>query len=301
MLCRNLIEAIGHTPIVHITRFDSQGNLFAKLEMLNPGSSAKDRAAAAMLRDAVHRGKLLPGGIVVEPTSGNTGVGLAWLCAILGYRLILTMPETMSVERRRILAAYGAQIVLTPGAQGMAGAIEEAKRIVSHTGAFMPQQFENQANPRAHELTTGPEILSDMDGRIGALVCAVGTGGTLTGVARAIKAQCPDAMIVAVEPDTSAVLSGGKPGAHKIQGIGAGFIPEALDVSLIDRVMPVSAKDAYAAARTLARTEGILCGISSGAALAAAKALGVARTVVVLPDTGERYLSTDLFDQEDPA
>lgn len=301
MLCRNLIEAIGHTPIVHITRFDPQGNLFAKLEMLNPGSSAKDRAAAAMLRDAVHRGKLLPGGIVVEPTSGNTGVGLAWLCAILGYRLILTMPETMSVERRRILAAYGAQIVLTPGAQGMAGAIEEAKRIVSHTGAFMPQQFENQANPRAHELTTGPEILSDMDGRIGALVCAVGTGGTLTGVARAIKAQCPDAMIVAVEPDTSAVLSGGKPGAHKIQGIGAGFIPEALDVSLIDRVMPVSAKDAYAAARTLARTEGILCGISSGAALAAAKALGVARTVVVLPDTGERYLSTDLFDQEDPA
>jgi cysteine synthase A len=203
--------------IVHITRFDPQGNLFAKLEMLNPGSSAKDRAAAAMLRDAVHRGKLLPGGSVVEPTSGNTGVGLAWLCAILGYRLILTMPETMSVERRRILAAYGAQIVLTPGAQGMAGAIEEAKRIVSHTGAFMPQQFENQANPRAHELTTGPEILSDMDGRIGALVCAVGTGGTLTGVARAIKAQCPDAMIVAVEPDTSAVLSGGKPGAHKIR------------------------------------------------------------------------------------
>lgn len=296
MLYESLTQAIGNTPLVHFTKFDPSGNLYAKLEMMNPGSSAKDRAALFMLESAVREGRLASGGIVVEPTSGNTGVGLAWLCAIYGYKLILTMPETMSLERRKILAAYGAKIVLTPGERGMAGAIEEASRIVRETGAFMPQQFENAANPAAHENTTGPEIVRDMAGEIGALICTVGTGGTITGVARAVKKACPNAKIIAVEPDASAVLSGGKAGPHKIQGIGAGFIPAALDVRLIDRVMTVSWQDAYDCARRAAKSEGVLCGISSGAALYAAKKAGIARSVVVLPDSGERYLSTDLFE-----
>lgn len=295
MLYQNLIDVIGNTPMIHITRFDESGRLYAKLESFNPGSSAKDRPALYMLEQAQQSGLLQKGGMVVEPTSGNTGVGLAWLCGILGYRLTLTMPDTMSVERRRILAAYGANIVLTPGVLGMAGAIEEANRIVAQTGAFMPGQFDNQANPLAHQCTTGPEILKDMDGDIGAVVCGVGSGGTITGIARAVKPVCPHCVIVAVEPDTSSVLSGGKAGPHKLQGIGAGFIPKALDVSLLDRVETVSAQEAYRAAREITQKEGILSGISAGAALAAARRLEIRRTVVVLPDTGERYLSTDLF------
>lgn len=292
----SLIDTIGRTPVIHITRFDPTGRLFAKTEGRNPGGSAKDRPALYMIRDAMARGVLREGGAMVEPTSGNTGVGLAWIAAVMGLKLVLTMPETMSVERRKLLAMYGAQIVLTPGAEGMAGAIRRAEEIAAQTGAFMPMQFENPANPLAHEHTTAREILEDMDGSVGAIVAGVGTGGTLTGIARAVKRECPSAIAIAVEPDASAVLSGGKAGPHKLQGIGAGFVPGALDVSLIDRVVTVGAEDAFAQARRVARTEGILCGISSGAALQAALQAGVERTVVILPDTGERYLSTELCD-----
>ncbi len=302
-IAASAIDLIGNTPMVELSRL-ARGmpvRILAKLEMMNPLGSVKDRIAWAMIRDAEERGLLRPGGVVVEPTSGNTGIGLAFVCAIRGYRLILTMPETMSRERRRILRALGAELVLTPGDKGMRGAVEEAERIAQELGAFMPQQFENPANPRVHEETTAEEIWRDTEGKVDFFVAGVGTGGTITGVGRVLKRKKREVKIVAVEPAASPVLSGGEPGPHKIQGIGAGFIPKVLDRSVIDEVIAVSDEEAMGAARRLARTEGILAGISSGAALAAA--LQVARRteaagktlVVVLPDTGERYLSTELF------
>ncbi len=275
--------------------------ILGKLEMKNPLGSVKDRIAWAMIRDAEERGLLKPGMTVVEPTSGNTGIGLAFVCAVRGYRLILTMPETMSEERRKILRALGAELVLTPGDKGMRGAVEEAKRIARELDAFMPQQFENPANPRVHEATTAEEIWRDTAGEVDIFVAGVGTGGTITGVGRVLKRRKPEVRIVAVEPAASPVLSGGEPGPHKIQGIGAGFVPKVLDRSVIDEVVTVEEEEAMETSRRLAREEGILAGISSGAALAAA--LRVARRpeserktlVVVLPDTGERYLSTGLF------
>ncbi|HBA61631.1 MAG TPA: cysteine synthase A [Elusimicrobia bacterium] len=296
---------VGRTPLVKINRLaaGSRALLLAKLEFFNPSSSVKDRAALGMLRDAEDRGLLKPGATVVEPTSGNTGIGLAWLCAIKNYKLILTMPETMSVERRRILKAFGAELVLTPGPAGMAGAVAKAEEILAATpGAFMPRQFSNPANPAIHEQTTAEEIWADTDGSIDVLVAGVGTGGTITGVARALKKRRPGVKIVAVEPAASPLLSGGAAGPHKIQGIGANFIPEVLDKKLLDLVVQVEDAKAGAMARSLMLEEGIMAGISSGAAMRAAVDLAVLpeyadkTIVVVLPDTGERYLSTWLFE-----
>jgi len=300
---------IGRTPLVRINSLaaGSKALLLAKLEFFNPSSSVKDRAAYGMLKDAEDRGLLKPGALVVEPTSGNTGIGLAWLCAIRGYRLVLTMPDTMSVERRRILHGFGAKMVLTPGAAGMAGAVARAEEIVAATpGAFMPRQFSNPANPAIHEATTAAEIWADTEGKVDLLVAGVGTGGTLTGVARGLKKLNPGVKIMAVEPAASPLLSGGKAGPHRIQGIGANFIPEVLDRGLIDEVVKVSDEEAGVMARRLMREEGIFAGISSGAAMRAAAEAAArpgleGRTiVVVLPDTGERYLSTWLFEDLPP-
>ena len=297
-----LTDLVGHTPLLALERFAPGAKVLAKLECFNPLSSAKDRAALSMIDDAEARGLLSPGGTIVEPTSGNTGVGLAYIGAIRGYRVVLTMPETMSAERRNLLSALGAELVLTPGAQGMNGAIARAKELLEATpGAWMPDQFNNPANAKAHYETTGPELWRDTDGTIGVLVAGVGSGGTLTGAGRYLKEQNPHVKVVAVEPAASPVLSGGQPGAHKIQGIGAGFVPGVLDWAVVDEIVTVSDADAYAAARRLVETEGVLTGISSGAAAHAAAALAArpeyaGRTIVaVLPDTGERYLSTDLF------
>ena len=300
----SIMETIGGTPLVDISGLSAgSARVLAKVESFNPGGSAKDRVGAAMVEAAEKAGALAPGGVIIEPTSGNTGIGLAIAAAVKGYRLILTMPETMSVERRKLAQAYGAEIVLTDGAAGMAGAIAKAEELHrSIPGSIIPQQFSNPANPAAHYASTGPEIWRDTDGNADAFVCGVGTGGTLTGVGRFLKEKNPSVHLVAVEPDTSAVLSGGSAGPHKLQGIGAGFVPEVLDRALIDEVMPVTSEAAGAAARKIAAKAGILIGISGGAALHAA--LEVAgrpefsgRTVVVLlPDTGERYLSTWLFD-----
>ncbi len=279
--------------------------ILAKLEMKNPLGSVKDRIAWAMIRDAEERGLLKPGALVVEPTSGNTGIGLAFVCAIRGYRLILVMPETMSIERRKILRALGAEILLTPGSEGMRGAVARAQDLVQRLGAFMPSQFENPANPRIHELTTGEEIWRDTEGQVDIFVAGVGTGGTITGVGRLLKRRKPTVQVIAVEPAESPVLSGGQPGRHRIQGIGAGFVPAVLDRSVIDEILTVSEKEAQETARKLAREEGIFAGISSGAAAAAAlrvaaRPQNAGKTlVVILPDTGERYLSTDLFDGEE--
>ena len=300
---------IGRTPLVRINSLaaGSKALLLAKLEFFNPSSSVKDRAAYGMLKDAEDRGLLKPGALVVEPTSGNTGIGLAWLCAIRGYRLVLTMPDTMSVERRRILHGFGAKMVLTPGAAGMAGAVARAEEIVAATpGAFMPRQFSNPANPAIHEATTAAEIWADTEGKVDLLVAGVGTGGTLTGVARGLKKLNPGVKVIAVEPAASPLLSGGKAGPHRIQGIGANFIPEVLDRGLIDEVVKVSDEEAGVMARRLMREEGIFAGISSGAAMRAAAEAAArpgleGRTiVVVLPDTGERYLSTWLFEDLPP-
>lgn len=296
---------IGRTPLVKINRLaGGSALLLAKLEFFNPSSSVKDRAAWGMLKDAEERGLLKPGGTVVEPTSGNTGIGLAWLCAIRGYKLILTMPETMSVERRKLMQAFGAQLVLTPGPAGMAGTVAKAEELLAATpGAFMPRQFSNPANPAIHQATTAEEIWADTDGKIDIFVAGVGTGGTVTGVARALKARRPGLKIVAAEPAASPLLSGGKAAPHKIQGIGANFIPENVDRSLLDEVVKVEEAAAGAMARRLMKEEGILAGISSGAAMQAAVEIAqrpesAGKTiVVVLPDTGERYLSTWLFDQ----
>ena len=295
-------DLIGSTPLVDLSALaGGTARVLGKLEAANPGGSAKDRVARAMVDDAERAGRLSPGGTIIEPTSGNTGVGLAMVAAARGYRLVLTMPDTMSVERRALAAAYGAQIELTPGAEGMAGAVARAEEIAATTpNAIVAGQFENPANPRAHYETTGPEIWADSDGAVGAVVAGVGTGGTISGTARYLKEQNPGVLAFAVEPAESQVLAGGAAGPHKIQGIGANFVPENFDRSVVDEVVPVSSEDAVATKLRLGRELGLLVGISSGAAVAAALALagrpelGGRTVVAVLPDTGERYLSMGL-------
>ena len=305
-LYQSVTEMIGGTPLLQANRFAAsknlEANILVKLEYFNPAGSVKDRIAKAMIEDAEKSGKLAPGATIIEPTSGNTGIGLASAAVAQGYKAILTMPETMSIERRKLLAAYGAQIVLTPGAKGMKGAIAKAEELAKSTpNSFIPSQFTNQANPEAHEATTGPEIWQDADGKVDAFVAGVGTGGTLTGVSRYLKKQNASVHVAAVEPESSPVLSQGHAGPHKIQGIGAGFVPETLDTKIYDEFLPVSNDDAFQMGRDFARTEGILIGISSGAALAAAVQLAKRpefkgkNIVALLPDTGDRYLSTDLF------
>lgn len=303
----DITQVIGKTPLVSLARLGKnvgiQASLFAKLEGQNPAGSAKDRVALAMLDAAEREGKLKPGGTIVEPTSGNTGIGLCAVAAARGYKVIITMPETMSAERRKLMKAYGAQLVLTEGARGMSGAIAKAEEIAEQTGALLAGQFVNPANPQAHYQSTGPEIWQDMGGNMDAFVSGVGTGGTITGVGRYLKEQSSSLYLLAVEPADSPVLSGGEAGPHGLQGIGAGFVPEILDTKLYDEILTRTTQQAYEAARQLAKTEGILAGISSGAALSAALALGMRpefagkRIVVLLPDTGERYLSTDLFEE----
>ncbi|MDO4583733.1 MAG: cysteine synthase A [Planctomycetia bacterium] len=304
-IAENILAEIGRTPLVQIQKAnDNQAEVLAKVEFFNPGGSVKDRVALAMITAAEEAGKLQPGSVIVEPTSGNTGIGLAMVAAVKGYRVILTMPETMSIERRRLLAAYGAELVLTEGKLGMPGAIAKAEAICRETpGAFMPQQFANEANPAIHEKTTAREIWEDTAGKVDAFVAGVGTGGTITGVARFLKARLPEVKIVAVEPSDSPVLSGGSPGPHKIQGIGAGFVPAIFDLSLVDEIFPVDAENAMKTSRNAASQHGLLVGISSGAALFAALQHSQRpdwagkRIVVLLPDTGERYLSSELFSQ----
>lgn len=302
----NAEALIGHTPLVRLSRLAAglPATVLVKLESRNPGGSAKDRVALSMLNAAETSGLLAPGGTVIEPTSGNTGIGLALMAAQRGYKAIIVMPDSMSPERIALMRAYGAEVVLTPGAAGMSGAIARAEELhAGIPGSFIPDQFSNQANPAAHYAATGPEIWSDTGGSVDIFVAGVGTGGTVTGVGRYLKEQDPRIRIVGVEPAGSPVLSGGKPGRHGLQGIGAGFIPKALDISILDQIIPVTEEQAYAAARRLGRTEGILCGISSGAALHAALTLAAmeenrGKTVVaLLPDSGERYLSTALFNQ----
>lgn len=302
----NILQAVGKTPLVRLNNFSAHygiNPIIAKVEGVEPGGSIKDRAALKMIDDAEKRGLIKQGGTIIEPTSGNTGIGLALVAACRGYKLILTMPETMSIERRKLLAAYGAEIVLTQGSKGMAGAIEKAEELLKNTpGAYMPGQFDNTSNPDAHYNTTAPEIWQDTDGMVDVFVAGVGTGGTLTGCARYLLEQNPDITIVAAEPSDSPVLSGGAPGAHALQGIGAGFIPQIMDVELCSDIVRVTTEQAFECARLLARTEGILCGISAGAALyaatVAAKKYEGKNIVVILPDTGDRYLSTPLFSQE---
>lgn len=307
MYYRSISELVGNTPLFEPTRLNqengSNAKVLLKLEGFNPAGSAKDRVALSMILTAEATGKLKSGATIIEPTSGNTGIGLAAIGVPRGYRVILTMPDTMSIERRRLLAAYGAEIVLTPGAEGMKGAIAKAEELASTIdGAFIPSQFDNPANPAAHRTTTGPEILEDTGSHVDVLVAGVGTGGTLTGTASYLRSRLPDLKVVAVEPASSPLLSEGRAGAHGLQGIGANFVPDNLDRTLIDEIFPVTENEAYEAARRLAKAEGLLVGISSGAALHAA--LEVAKRpgnrgkviVVILPDTGDRYLSTPLFE-----
>ena len=302
-IAKSVLETVGHTPLVEISDKLNQGGArgLAKVEFFNPGGSVKDRIAVAMIEAAEKEGRLTPGATIVEPTSGNTGVGLALVSALKGYHLILTMPDTMSIERRKLAAAYGAEIVLTPGAEGMKGAIAKAQQLVEENKGFIPLQFDNPHNAPAHYASTGPEIWSDTEGQVDAFVAGVGTGGTVTGTGKYLKEQNPAVRVFAVEPDTSPVLSGGKPGPHKIQGIGPGFVPKVYDAAVIDEVITVSADDAGATARAVAAKDGLLVGISSGAALYAALELSkkpefAGKTIVaLLPDTGERYLSTWLF------
>jgi cysteine synthase len=302
----SLTELVGRTPLLRLNRVTagSAAEVLAKLESFNPAGSVKDRIGWAMLQDAESRGLISEGSTVIEPTSGNTGIALAFVCAARGYRLILTMPETMSVERRNLLKAYGAELILTPGAEGMKGAIRKAEELASQIPrSFLPQQFKNPSNPEIHRKTTAEEIWDDTDGRVDILVGGVGTGGTLTGVGEVIKSRKPGFRVVAVEPFDSPVLSGGNPGPHKIQGIGAGFVPEVLNRGVLDEVLTVRSEDAFETSRRLAREEGLLVGISSGAAAYAALQVAARPenagklVVVVLPDTGERYLSTPLFEE----
>ncbi|MDK2821447.1 MAG: cysteine synthase [Clostridia bacterium] len=302
----NISELIGKTPLVKINRLvgKEDANVFAKIEYFNPGGSIKDRIAKNMIESAERKGILKKGTTIIEPTSGNTGIGLALVAAVKGYRLIFTMPETMSIERRKLFKAFGAELVLTPGQEGMKGAIEKAKEIAATmSNSFMPQQFKNPDNPDIHRKTTATEIWEDTDGKVDIIVGGVGTGGTLTGVGEILKGRKPELKIIAVEPADSAVLSGEEPGPHQIQGIGAGFIPEILNFDVIDKIVKVKNEDAFKTARSLARDEGLLVGISSGAAMFAAleeaanKENSNKNIVVILPDTGERYLSTPLFEE----
>lgn len=297
------LEQIGNTPLVRLTTLCKPGcaSVWGKLETCNPGGSIKDRIALAMIEDAERQGLLTPGMTIVEPTSGNTGIGLAVVAATKGYQLLLTMPETMSQERCRLFSAFGAELVLTPGSQGMRGAIKKATELAQTRSAFMPQQFNNPANPRAHEETTGPEIFSALNGKVDMFVAGVGTGGTITGVSRYLRKQNTQAKIIAIEPANSATLSGGDAGPHRIQGIGAGFVPEILDLECFDQVITVSDEDAIQMTKTLARREGLLCGISSGANVLVAARLASRmaeeqNVVTIICDTGERYLSTGIYD-----
>ena len=303
---RSVSELIGRTPLMEVTRFEQDNKLnatiLAKLECFNPAGSAKDRVARAMLDDAEQRGLIGPGATIIEPTSGNTGIGLAAVGVSRGYRVILTMPDTMSVERRNLLKAYGAEVVLTPGAQGMAGAIAKAEELAAATpGSIIAGQFDNPANPAAHYASTGPEIWADTEGKVDIFVAGAGTGGTISGTGKYLKEQNPAIRIVAVEPAASPLLSGGKAGPHKLQGIGANFVPKNFDRSVVDEIIPVEAEDAFAAGRAMAK-EGLLVGITSGAALHAAKVLAQRQEnagkviVALLPDSGERYLSTEMFE-----
>ena len=301
-------QLIGNTPLVELTKIEKElgleAKILAKLEYFNPAGSVKDRIAKAMIDDAEKSGKLKPGSVIIEPTSGNTGIGLASVAAARGYRIIIVMPETMSVERRQLMAAYGAELVLTEGAKGMKGAIAKAQELADETeNSFIPGQFVNEANPKAHFETTGPEIYEDTDGGVDIFVAGVGTGGTVTGTGQYLKSKKPEVKVVAVEPETSPVLSQGKAGSHKIQGIGAGFVPDVLDTSVYDEIVPVADNDAFETCRLIGRKEGVLVGISSGAAVYAAIQLAKRpenkgkNIVVLLPDTGDRYLSTPLFAQ----
>ena len=301
-------QLIGNTPLVELTKIEKElgleAKILAKLEYFNPAGSVKDRIAKAMIDDAEKSGKLKPGSVIIEPTSGNTGIGLASVAAARGYRIIIVMPETMSVERRQLMAAYGAELVLTEGAKGMKGAIAKAQELADETeNSFIPGQFVNEANPKAHFETTGPEIYEDTDGEIDIFVAGVGTGGTVTGTGQYLKSKKPEVKVVAVEPEPSPVLSQGKAGSHKIQGIGAGFVPDVLDTSVYDEIIPVADNDAFETGRLIGRKEGVLVGISSGAAVYAAIQLAKRpenkgkNIVVLLPDTGDRYLSTPLFAQ----
>ena len=307
MVYKQITQLTGKTPMMELCNYEKENELRAKiigkLEFFNPAGSVKDRVAVKMIDEAEKTGILKEGSVVIEPTSGNTGIGLAAVCAARGYKIILTMPETMSVERRSLLGAYGAQIVLTDGKKGMSGAIDKAKELAAqYDGSFIPSQFENAANPQAHYETTGPEIWDDIDGNVDIFVAGVGTGGTISGTGKYLKEKNPDIKIVAVEPKDSPVLSGGKAGAHALQGIGAGFVPDTLDTKIYDEIITVGKEDAFSASRTLAREEGILVGISSGAALCAATLLAKRKEnegktiVVLLPDSGERYLSTGIFE-----
>ena len=306
-IAKKLTDLIGNTPLLELGTYrdenNLEANLIAKVEYFNPLGSVKDRVANAMIETAIKEGKINKDTVIIEPTSGNTGIGLAFVTATKGLHLILTMPETMSIERRRIVAALGAEVVLTPGAEGMKGAIAKAEALKEEYGnAFIPQQFENEANPKIHFETTGPEIWRDTDGKVDIFVAGVGTGGTVTGIGKYIKSQNPNAKIVAVEPATSAVLSGKKPGPHKIQGIGAGFVPKVLDLDIVDEIIPVENDDAFNVSRAVAKAEGLLVGISAGASIYAATELAKRpenkgkNIVILLPDTGERYLSTTLFE-----
>ncbi|MCT2535300.1 cysteine synthase A [Aquibacillus koreensis] len=305
-VANSIAELIGETPIVKLNRTaDADGaDVYLKLEFMNPGSSVKDRIALAMIEAAEEQGHLKEGDTIIEPTSGNTGIGLAMVAAIKGYKAILVMPDTMSMERRNLLRAYGAELVLTPGADGMKGAIKKAEEIQKENGYFMPQQFNNPANPDVHARTTGKEIVSQMGDQLDAFVSGIGTGGTITGAGKVLKEHFKDIKIYAVEPEASPILSGGNPGPHKIQGIGAGFVPEVLNTEIYDGVITVSNDEAYAAAREAARKDGLLGGVSSGAAIHAAKKvakeLGKGKKVLaVIPSNGERYLSTPLYQFED--
>lgn len=303
---KNVSELIGKTPLLELSNIEAieglKAKLLAKLECFNPAGSSKDRVGKAMIEDAEKRGLLKEGSVIIEPTSGNTGIGLASIAAVKGYRLILTMPETMSEERRNLLSAYGAEIVLTPGNEGMSGAIKKANELKDEIeGSFIPGQFENPANPKIHKLTTGPEIWEDTEGTVDIFVAGVGTGGTLSGVGEYLKSKNPEIRVIAVEPSDSPVLSKGKSGAHGIQGIGAGFVPDNLNKEIYDEIIPVETEDAIETANIIAKTEGILVGISSGAAVWAALSLAIkpenkGKTIVaLLPDSGERYLSTGIF------
>ncbi len=303
MIYNNFSELVGNTPLMEICRLENGAKILGKLECFNPAGSVKDRAALEMILSAEKSGELKPQGVIVEPTSGNTGIGLAAIGVPRGYRVILTMPETMSTERRMLLASYGAEVVLTSGERGMQGAIEKANEIAaSIPNSYMPKQFENSANPLAHYKTTGPEIFEQTAGKIDAFVCGIGTGGTISGIGRYLKEKNPLIEIVGVEPKESAVLSGGKAGAHRLQGIGAGFVPQTLDMNVVDKIYTATFEDARAECKSLARNGGILVGISSGAAISAAKKYAnlsenAEKTVVVLlPDGGDRYISTKIFD-----